>query len=499
MVFRGRPSKACQRCRTRRLKCDYRRDSCTPCLRAAVVCHGYRDPQEIRIEDQTEDARRKALLKSKPARLTEGSLSFSIETQARMIFFAHYVSVGSRGWDFLIRWECETEVAPRWLDASIDAVSLALLAHQHVSLPLLSLARQRYALALGVMRQTLRSPPKARDSLIAASLLLDLFEKITHSEASIIQFWPSHVNGTLALIQKMGVQHFEDRFALRIISRFLTNYIISCVASAHAVAKDVCILRDHLERRLNLKDDPKWKISWLTIQYAAFRSGVRTARWSLQESMARAQDLDQALLALSQNIPPDWQPDRRILRYPLLHVYRQQMDCYPDRHVTQAWNVLRQVRIQLNEYLLESYETLSAIQGVNQLAASEAALSNIAALSLEVYASVPQYASYACRSKRSKGQAVGTDLSVAPQKGCDKVHTPSELLDCYTLLFPMYVAARSRAAPVDQRQWVSYMFHYISDHFGIRNALLLAQLLDQNTDVDPWCIYAMLGGYGFAA
>ncbi|GIK02006.1 hypothetical protein Aspvir_006049 [Aspergillus viridinutans] len=499
MVFRGRPSKACQRCRTRRLKCDYRRDSCTPCLRAAVVCHGYRDPQEIRIEDQTDDARRKVLVKSKHVSLTESSLSVSIDIQARMIFFAHYVSVGSRGWDFLVPWERETEVVPRWLDASIDAVSLALLAHQHVSLPLLSLARQRYALALRVMKQSLSSPPTAGDSLIAASLLLDLFEKITHSEASVIQFWPSHVNGTLALIQKIGVQNFQDHYALRIISRFLTNYVISCVASAHAVSKDVLILCDHLERHLNLKDNPKWKISALTIQYASFLSAVRTGRWSLQESMARAQDLDQALLVLSQNIPPDWQPERRTLRYPLPHVYGQQMDLYLDRLVTQAWNVLRQVRIQLNEYLLDCYDKLSAIHGVNQLAASEVALSNIAALSLEIYASIPQYASYVCRSKRSQGEADGIGLSIVPQKGCDKVHTPSELLDCYTLLFPMYVAARSKAATVDQRQWVSYMFRYISDHFGIRNALLLAQLLDQNTDIDPWCIYAMLGGYGFAA
>ncbi|RLL93565.1 hypothetical protein CFD26_100306 [Aspergillus turcosus] len=482
-----------------REQCDYRRDSCTPCLRAGVACHGYRDPQEIRIEDQTDDTRRKALLKSKPVRLTAASLDLSIDIQARMIFFAHYVSVGSRGWDFLVRWERETEVAPRWLDASIDAVSLALLAHHHVSLRLLCLARQRYAVALGVMKQAVGSPSKASDSLVAASLLLDLFEKITHSEASVIHFWPSHVNGTLALIQEIGVQHFQDHYALRIISRFLTNYIICCVTSAHAISKDVLILRDHLERRLNLRDDPKWKISGLTIEYASFRSGVRNGAWSLQASMARAQDLDQALLALSRIIPPDWQPDRRILRYPLPHVYDQQMDFYRDRHVTQAWNVLRQVRIQLNEYLLDGYETLNSIHGVNHLAASEVALSNIAALSLEVYASVPQYASYACRSKRSQAQADGTELSIVPQKGCDKSHTPSQLLDCYTLLFPMYIAARSKAATADQRQWVSYMFHYISDHFGIRNALLLAQLLDRNTDIDPWCIYAMLGGYGFAA
>lgn len=516
MVFRGRPSKACERCRSRRLKvcfprarspdcmcnrdqCDYRPDSCTPCLRAAAVCYGYRDPQAIRIEDQTEDARRKALLESKPARLAEASLSVSIDARARMVFFAHYVSVGSRGWDFLIRWERETEVAPRWLNVSVDAVSLALLAHHHASAPLLSLARQRYALALRVMKQALNFAPTEIDSLIAASLLLDLFEKITHTEASVIQFWPSHVNGTLALIRKIGVGHFQDHYALRIMARFLTNYIISCVASAHALSKDVLILRDHLERHLDLKDDPKWKISGLTIEYASFLHAVHTGRWSLQDRMARAQDLDRALLAVSQDMPPDWQPERRILQYPLPHVYGQEMDLYRDRHVTQTWNVVRQVRIQLNEYLLDCYETLNAVHGVNQLAASEAALSDIAALSLEVYASVPQYASYACRSKRSQGQADNTDLSVVSQKGCNKVHTPSELLDCYTLLFPMYVAARSKAATADQRRWVSYMFRYISDHFGIRNALLLAQLLDQNSDISPWCIYAMLGGYGFAA
>lgn len=87
-------------------------------------------------------------------------------------------------------------------------------------------------------------------------------------------------------------------------------------------------------------------------------------------------------------------------------------------------------------------------------------------------------------------------------KGVDAenhLHSPSRLLDCYTLLFPLYIAGRSRWAPADQKQWILQQMHHISSHFSIRNASLVAQLLVEQAKMNPWRVYAMLGSYGFAA
>jgi hypothetical protein len=42
--------------------------------------------------------------------------------------------------------------------------------------------------------------------------------------------------------------------------------------------------------------------------------------------------------------------------------------------------------------------------------------------------------------------------------------------------------------------------HYIGSHFSIRNAELVARMLEDGTgEANPWAVYAMLGGYAFAA
>jgi len=49
------------------------------------------------------------------------------------------------------------------------------------------------------------------------------------------------------------------------------------------------------------------------------------------------------------------------------------------------------------------------------------------------------------------------------------------------------------------REWVTKQLHYMVRHFGIRNAKLVAGILDERTDTVPWAVYAMLGSYAFAA
>ncbi|KAI3003126.1 transcriptional regulator family: Fungal Specific TF [Aspergillus niger] len=64
MVYSGKPSLACERCRPRRLKCDWGKPSCSQCIRAKVDCPGYRSALEYSFRDQSRDVIRKAQLKA---------------------------------------------------------------------------------------------------------------------------------------------------------------------------------------------------------------------------------------------------------------------------------------------------------------------------------------------------------------------------------------------------------------------------------------------------
>ncbi|KAK4140101.1 uncharacterized protein C8A04DRAFT_32388 [Dichotomopilus funicola] len=61
MGFDGTPSKGCQTCRTRRVKCDETKPTCKQCAKARRDCPGYRDDFDIVLRNENHAARRRAL------------------------------------------------------------------------------------------------------------------------------------------------------------------------------------------------------------------------------------------------------------------------------------------------------------------------------------------------------------------------------------------------------------------------------------------------------
>ena len=195
-----------------------------------MPCSGYRDTQQLRIRIESQSVARKAL-KNAP-HFEPQSLPLSIDLQARDAFFAHYVT--SKCWDFLKPYHHPTD-SPEHLTLAIEAVSLAYLWHQVYSDAALATARERYISALRMTNKTLKSSKGAtKNTTLMASLLLDLFEKITDSEAQN-KSWNSHVNGALALVKFRGLEQFQDHSEFTILARLSTHYIVSCVASDSSV------------------------------------------------------------------------------------------------------------------------------------------------------------------------------------------------------------------------------------------------------------------------
>ncbi|KAH8434210.1 Zn(II)2Cys6 transcription factor [Aspergillus melleus] len=60
MVFCGKPSKGCGECRSRKIRCDQARPTCSQCVKGNRVCPGYRDELSLMFRDESQQVVRKA-------------------------------------------------------------------------------------------------------------------------------------------------------------------------------------------------------------------------------------------------------------------------------------------------------------------------------------------------------------------------------------------------------------------------------------------------------
>ncbi|KAF6232189.1 hypothetical protein HO173_009572 [Letharia columbiana] len=480
MVYRGKPSKACLRCRKRKLRCDLQRDSCGQCIRATHICSGYRDTEQLRVRDETQATRQKALsCSSKPIPRT---LATTIQDRARNAFFFHYVSGFSKTYDVL---EPLYEHSPsdRPLIASVDAVSLAFFSFQFDCEQASHISREKYLSALPLLNKALRSPESATsDSTLSAVLLLDLFEKITNNNPRSIGSWMSHINGALALVEMRESPLLQDYTGHRLSARLSTNLLISCVSANSPVPPALIKLRSDLEPFLN-KDDPKWRLSGLVVKYANLKGAIQDGCLLSFDIIARATELDHEFVSLGKHMASTWLYNTTYLEEISERVFEKRYDAYPDHLVTQGWNVLRVMRILLND-IIRTHRVSPDTGPFNNGSSprnSAIATGYINGIAKDICATAPQFTEHESPTPRSK------------------TYSTTQRLRCYTLLFPLYVAGLHASSTTQIKAWIIQQLRFMSDEMGIRNASVVAQILGQNGGTCPWDVYAVLGSYAFAA
>jgi hypothetical protein len=210
-------------------------------------------------------------------------------------------------------------------------------------------------------------------------------------------------------------------------------------------------------------------------------------------------DLDSRLEALGLDMPRPWQYTRVKAETHSEWIYGDHYDTYPGRHVKQTWNVFRLVRILLNESILNHCLASTPPCLGEPLILDVTA--RIAALACDISASVPQYADCFLKARRSNPETEKTRAKQSNFHHHDNnyQHSPTQKLDCYTLIFPLYVAAQSWNSPSTVKSWAIKQLYHIGEHFDIRNAELVAKLLENGKAINPWSVYAVLGSYAFAA
>ncbi|KAI4191901.1 MAG: hypothetical protein LQ346_004569 [Caloplaca aetnensis] len=407
------------------------------------------------------------------------TLDEGIDNLARGAFFFHYVTDVSKVFDVL-----ETLYMHRSgqkpLQASVDAASLAFFSFQQDSIKARHLARKQYLLALPQVNAALQSLANASsDSTLLAVLLLDLFEKFMGEPRSTTA-WMSHVHGALALIKLRGRSQLHDYIGLRLSARLSMNLLISCVAASTRVPAALLDLRSDLENFLD-KNDPKWQVTGLVIQYASHDADIRrSCHWTpgTINSMLR---LDEEFRRLAGNMPTSWsfktisidEPSGRALE-PYFHVYR-------DHAITQTWNVLRTTRILLNDTMRKHHLNFPHDKGNGSDSEQRYdVVETIDLLAREICASAYQFTQLRDESRSMHYSAF-------------------ERARCYTLMFPLYVAAMYASVSTGIRPWVVKQLCFLSETVRIRQAKAVVDILGKGNDPDPWSIYALLGSYAFAA
>ncbi|KAK5053975.1 hypothetical protein LTR84_001937 [Exophiala bonariae] len=479
MVYDGKPSRACLPCRRRKLRCDLKRDSCGQCIRAGLDCTGYRNPHDLRIQNETKLVKRK-VLEAKNVTVSRFGEP-SLQQKSRGAFLSHYVHGISGSYDVIALFDNAS--LDTHLDASINAASLAFFHFQYFSPRASDLARKGYYTALKLVNVALQNPNSlASDSTLLAVLLLDLFEKFTNSNSRSSVAWMSHVNGALALIKLRDSIQFQTYIGRRLSFRLATSLLISCVAGSAPVPPALRSLRAELENYVNV-EDPKWKLTDLSIKSADLKAAIHQGLLSNEEKILQSKQLDSEFSSLSANMPATWLSQRKYLERPSQRVFGQFYDLYPSYFVTQTRNVIRLTRIVLNHEIRTLYKAqpldIDTTTEAIQLTFIDRIIDDIAR---EICASGPQF--------------TGAGESLTPNK---KATDSVQKFFCHTLLFPFYVAGLYASPGSMIRPWVLNQLRYIAKEFEVRHAATVADILDSEEPKDPWSVYAILGSYAFAS
>jgi hypothetical protein len=205
------------------------------------------------------------------------------------------------------------------------------------------------------------------------------------------------------------------------------------------------------------------------------------------DTLEKAQELDGEFRSLADSMPPSWVATRVPLQTPSDRVLEQYFDVYPDHFTAQTCNVIRIMRIMLNDTIRSIYAQMALQDDETKFFNSQSAAfasQVIDTMARQICATGPQFTT-----------AVE---DAAPRRKIGEF-TPLHKLHCYTLLFPFYVAGMYASPESNIQPWIAGQLRQMSRDSGIKNAVRVAEMLESKDGTPPWSVYAILGSYAFAA
>ncbi|KAH8801775.1 hypothetical protein F5884DRAFT_837869 [Xylogone sp. PMI_703] len=493
MVYCGKPSKACQQCKYRKIRCDFQKE-CRQCIKARLKCSGPRDSNELVFRDESRAVRRKMLAR-RPLELSPVTITTPIKDRAKAFFWAHYIDGQSSVFNYVQPLYNTDGI--QYLHASMEAVSLAYFSRRAYSVEALEIARHRYIIALQLTNTAIQSSDTAsKDTTLLTVLFLDLFERITKSSLQRSECSASHASGLIALATLRGQKQFTSFMGLHMFTQLSTTILTTCIKSCLPVPIGLQELWDKTGQYIQASS-PKWQFSKQMMRFVQFQQAIKTNCVSTSDAIISLKNMDSNLNQISTNLRLGQVYDVIPKTYTTAHVYGETFYVYRDHDIHHTWNNIRLLRILINDYIMKLCKELTSefynFSAVDYTCEIEMAKNTTISLSEEICAGIPQYTAVS----RCPPHPQLSDSSFRSAFPGHVEHNPFGLLHCYCFLFPLYVAGYSSVCPERMRAWIIDQLHFLGGTMHIKDATLVASYLKQQERIDPWSLYSIIGCYSF--
>ncbi|KAL3465919.1 hypothetical protein BJX64DRAFT_284853 [Aspergillus heterothallicus] len=504
MVYCGKPSLGCGRCRTRRLKCDEARPSCSQCIRAETECLGYRNTLDLQFRDQSEEVIGKARRQGRksasssgptsaskrrttkrsnipPLSQPETPLQYPEEDLVRGYMYAHYLTPSTTGENLACMSELAKDPQNSAVNAALNAVGLAVMSNIRMAPQLLLAARREYTTALSRTNYALGDPVLSRgDDTLAAVILLGMFEVFTTT---------SYLYQCL-LTSKRGRAQLERPEGLHLFTQLRAQIDVSRIYQERPSPPIIALLTTEAKQYRTPEDQVYVDFGTVGTKLADLCAGIKDGTIIQPTEILRvALNLDAELTAIAAAVPMTW-------HYQTVSVPRVEDglpipftpaiwgDCYhvySNINICSVWNNHRSARLMIHELIINTVKVLERdplyaflVGEYRSLRAQSQHVSR--QLVADIIASVPFHL--------GAGVDNGHDGTISTPLGNieDKVSSASGM----ALVWPLLIAANSGFASRELRRWIVAVLEKVGHSMGLNQALAMARLLREGMRSRAW-------------
>ncbi|KAE8373811.1 hypothetical protein BDV26DRAFT_296619 [Aspergillus bertholletiae] len=525
MVYPGQPSRGCETCRARKVKCDETRPTCLRCAKAKRVCGGYR-----MLSDTRKPQKSSVLLMrlSMPSSTSPGNTSSLTPIQDYLkspLVRDELVSLSSCSSAALGRVKVHN-ILSRLIDCpqvisiydgcltclpvlfpnlkrstpilpALAAYLLAFVSHREYGNQVQTQAVQSYVRALALMRQVAgQTHPSRKNEIIGTILLLSMYEEFSSlgSDQSVLN---SHIRGAMAFVQSQPLDDFEDPINRKLCTALLNRCMYSCIHHRQpSLSRDrfpftihrLRALHDSLiqERAVNPRSSLHPVTCRLVSLYLRSTMVEEESVGLFHETATKINSIINAINAVEvqlsrwpHSLPPEWKYETTKLLSEdndTLDAWTTTALTYPAFWVANDWAHYRALSIFTHSLQLRCYRLLrtmySLVPGLDSLSTLAELSANIESIHIkishfvdEICASVPYHLGY---------HRTGTNETLYPREGFPPGKYPRLISACH-VLWPLYVAGVAEGRKISaQTMWIAQQLDNMGKEMGIRQASVLA-------------------------
>ena len=394
----------------------------------------------------------------------------TLEERARG-YFSSNSSMWLRNYD-LVDDLCKSGDEDEPLLASISAVGLASYANSVYGPELLNRARMDYIKALQLTNAALRSPTEVRkDSTLFSVMILSIFEMVAGSNENSLEAWTEHINGASALIKLRGPNQFRTSAGQRLFMQVTSSLMVSCLQRTIPIPEHIVELRRIAGQYMNTKVWPGWDVSAVVFDFTNFRAAIRNCEIVGPKAIVEAAlEIDRKFMNAFDDVPTTWKYRTLYADQDDEFIWNRRYDVYNDYWTAQIWNGMRSCRILLHEIIRD--QVLAASTAISPIFTEEESnelnkqsVHAMLGMQADILASVP---------------------SQMPSRLSDR---PSSLMEGsrgYFILWPLYMAGVMDLATQPTKTWVIGRLRAIAYQVGIRQATVMADILEQHRHIAAW-------------